>query len=164
MRILTPEEKAFQEFSKFKEVKVAPTASDLDAAKQHYLRIEDSLETAWEYLREEAEETLKLSPDDHKALETLRDYREYKRVQALPDAKRAGLILSKPSTSRRGKLSKKGQWVRDRKYGWLVRSAGEVGDVIEVRKRDGTEERVKLTERVMPGLGFFKAIGIGRVQ
>jgi hypothetical protein len=145
-------------FDEMTEVKIAPTATGLSEAKRIHLLIEDSLETAWEHLREEAEETLKLSPDNAEAQGTLRDYQEYRRKQALPEAKRAGLFLTKPKEGRqRGvTLSKKGQFVRDKKYGWLVRSAGEVGDVIPVRRRDGTEEMVKLVERVMAGLNFFK--------
>jgi hypothetical protein len=145
-------------FDEMTEVNIAPTATGLSEARRIHLLIEGSLETAWEHLREEAEETLKLSPDDAEAQGTLRDYQEYRRKQALPEAKRVGLILTKPKTGRQrgAALSKTGQWVRDRKYGWLVRSAGQVGDVVPVRRRDGTEEEVKLVERVMPGLNFFK--------
>lgn len=143
-------------FDEMTDVKVAPM-SNLSEAQRIHLLIEGSLETAWEHLREEAEEALRSSPDDSQAQATLRDYREYRRKQAMPEEKRVGLILTKPKGKQRGAaLSKTGQWVRDRKYGWLVRSAGEVGDVVPVRRRDGSEEEVKLVERVMPGVNFFK--------
>lgn len=152
---MTPSDKP-NGFDQMTDVKIAPM-SDLSEAQRNHLHVEGSLETAWEYLAEEAEETLRLSPDNAEAQATLRDYREYRGKQALPEEKRAGLILTKAKARQRGAaLSKKGQWVRDRKYGWLVRSAGEVGDVVPVRRRDGSEEEVKLVERVMPGLNFFK--------
>jgi len=144
-------------FDEMTDVKVAPM-SNLSEAQRIHLLIEGSLGTAWEHLREEAEETLRSSPDDSQAQATLRDYQEYQRKQAMPEEKRVGLILTKPKTGRQrgATLSKKGQWVRDLKHGWLVRSAGDVGDVVPVRRRDGTEEQVKLVERVMPGLNFFR--------
>jgi hypothetical protein len=136
----------------FTDVKVGTVS--IEDAKRAYLRIDGSLADAWEYLAEEAREILKNSPDDPKALETLQDYRDYTRRQALPEEKRVGLILVREG--RRKIKSNKGVWVRDAKYGWLVRASGEVGDVITVRKKDHTEQQVRLIERVMPGLNFFK--------
>jgi|SRR5579862_9311789 len=144
------------------EVKVAPITeahdTDLDyVRKLEVLIAESSLGTAWEHFREEAEEILKTSPNDPEALKTLEEYREYERKQAIPVEKRAGLVLlKKPERKRNIKPSKAGQWVRDKNHGWLVKSAGQVGDVVPVRRRDGTTENVKLLERVFAGVNFFR--------
>lgn len=157
---MTPEDQARREWDegkKWADSLTTEVSINLDDARRIHLLIEDSLESAWEHLRDEAEEILKTTPDDPHAQETLRDYRDYKRKIAMPDAKRLGLILTKPgSRGRKVTLSKTASWVRDKKYGWLVRSAGEIGDVVPVRKRDGTQEQVKLLERVMPGLNFWR--------
>lgn len=108
----------------------------------------------WEIVKEEAEEALRLNPDDEIAQAQMLRYRQWQR-QRQPDAKKSGLTLAKPG--RKMTLARVGAWVRDKNHGWLIRASGcDVGDVVPVRKKDGTTEQIKLTQRVWEGVNIFR--------
>jgi hypothetical protein len=154
MRLLTLEEKAFRDFNKFEEVKLTPAEMcEADFRDKYDKALADS-DDVWDIVREEAEEALRLNPDDEIAQAQMLRYRQWQR-QRQADVKKSGLTLAKPG--RKMTLAKTGAWVRDKNHGWLIRASGcDVGDVVPVRKKDGTTEQIKLTQRVWEGVNIFR--------
>jgi len=154
MRLLTLEEKAFRDFNKFEEVKLTPAEMcEADFRDKYDKALADS-DDVWDIIREEAEEALRLNPDDEIAQAQMLRYRQWQR-QRQSDARKSGLTLVKPG--RKMTLAKTGAWVRDKNQGWLILASGcDVGDVVPVRKKDGTTEQIKLIQRVWEGMNIFR--------
>jgi hypothetical protein len=154
MRLLTLEEKAFRDFNKFEEVKLTPAEMcEADFRDKYDKALADS-DDVWDIIREEAEEALRLNPDDEVAQAQMLRYEQWKR-QRQPDVTKSGLTLAKPG--RKMTLAKTGVWVRDKNQGWLIRASGcDVGDIVPVRKKGGVVEQIKLTQRVWEGMNFFR--------
>jgi hypothetical protein len=154
MRLLTLEEKAFRDFNKFEEVKLTPAEMcEADFRDKYDKALADS-DDVWDIIRDEAEEALRLNPDDEVAQAQMLRYQQWKR-QRYVDVEKSGLTLAKPG--RKVTLAKTGAWVRDRNQGWLIRASGcDVGDIVPVRKKGGIVEQIKLTQRVWEGMNFFR--------
>lgn len=153
MRLLTLEEKAFRDFNKFEEVKLTPSEMCETDFRERYDKALADSDDVWDIIREEAEEALRLNPDDEVAQAQMLRYEQWKRQRA--PSQKSGLTLAKPG--RKMTLAKTGAWVRDRNQGWLIRASGcDVGDVVPVRKKGGVVEQIKLTQRVWEGMNFFR--------
>ena len=154
MRLLTLEEKAFRDFNKFEEVKLSPSEMCETDFRERYDKALAESDLVWDIVKEEAEEALRLNPDDETAKTQMLRYHQWQR-QRQADVKKSGLTLAKPG--RKMTLAKTGAWVRDKNHGWLIRASGcDVGDVLPVRKKDGTTEQIKLTQRVWEGVNIFR--------
>ena len=106
--------------------------------------VDDLIEQAFELLREEAVEGLRLNPDDPIAQNKMLRYKQYLNAKAQKNPN--GLILSKKVKT---KLSDKktATWKSSRNYGWVLRTSRScvAGDHVEVRKRGGLVEVFRLT-------------------
>lgn len=159
MRLLTLEEKALNAFNARKTgfdelTTVTHELCETEFRERYDKALADS-DTVWDIVLEEAEEALRLNPQDEVAQAQMLRYEQWKRQRA--PSQKSGLTLAKPG--RKMTLAKNGAWVRDRNQGWLIRASGcDVGEVVPVRKKGGVVEQIKLTQRVWEGMNFFRGI------
>ena len=148
-------------FDELTEVKLPPREmTDYEYADQITRLMADS-DVTWNIVREEAEEALRLNPHDEIAKAQMLRYENWKRQTSsqtlAPKVQKSGLTLVK--TGRKMTLAKSGAWVRDARYGWVVRANGcDVGDVVTVRKKGGVIEQIKLTAHVIEGTKLFRGV------
>ena len=96
----------------------------------------EQLAEAWELVREEAEATLKVNPQDEIAIrQLLRYHRRNKK----------GVII-KANTQPKTRTA---IWKQMSQSGWVLRVAkSQVGDIVDVRHRDGTVKQFQLTKQI----------------
>jgi hypothetical protein len=111
----------------------------------------EQLEEGMELLATEARESLALNAMDEIAQRQLLQYEQWKRTKNKP----AGTTIIRKGQRCPGQRAT-GVWTRTRDFGWLLKVSGKsaVGDVVNVRRKGGTTESMKLTEEVAPG--YFK--------
>jgi hypothetical protein len=156
MKIKTPEQIAMEwgqkkGFDSLTEVKLTPieepkpsSPEEAEAWARGSKYLDDLIEQAFELLREEAVEGLRLNPDDTIAQNKMLRYKQYLNAKAQKNPN--GLILSKKVKT---KLSDKktATWKSTRNYGWVLRTnrSCAANDHVEVRKKGGIVEVFRLT-------------------
>jgi hypothetical protein len=125
---------------KLKAEPAAPAmTADEEAAIDGLLAVE--LAQGWELIRSEAEDALKLKPDDAVALDNLNAYHAYKNQK---------LIVAKP---RRTSGERTGTWTQHTDGRYYIRiSKADVGDRVQVKRANGKSQRFELVERMAPNL------------
>jgi hypothetical protein len=109
-------------------------------------------------IREEAEQALKVDPDDTTAQYQLLSYNQWKRQQTKPRPPGRGLVIPGRVKTRLVEQERVGVWKRTAQ-GYVIRVAkSSVGDVVKVKRIDGTSQRYRLTEMVAHN--EFRGVGI----
>jgi len=120
--------------------------------------LDSLIEDAWELLREECDEALKINPNDENAQKRLLQCDQHDRQKKTSDPAGLKLVIAKKTKVR---LSERrvGVWKRTSSHGWVIHvTRSKVGDVIEVRKAKGLVEKVQLVGEVAPN--FYKAVNV----
>jgi hypothetical protein len=103
----------------------------------------DLVVQGYELIREEAEEILRVNPDDETAKVQLLKYKQY--MRSLRNPKPFGLVITqkKESTTLEDRI---GVW-KNVAGVWLVRiGKSQVGDKVRIKRADGTYQKVRLTQ------------------
>jgi len=108
----------------------------------------EQLQEGMELMATEARESLALNAMDEIAQRQLLQYEQWKRNKNKP----ASSTIIRKGQRCPGQRNV-GVWARTKAYGWLLKVSGKsaVGDVVNVRRKGGTTESIKLTEQVEPG-------------
>jgi hypothetical protein len=132
-------------WEQFEEVRLPsePAGTTLSADEEEVLDrlIADQLCDGWELIREEAEDALKLKPDDPVALDNLAAYRAFKTQK---------LIVAKP---RQKSGERTGTWTQHTDGRWCIRvTKSTAGDMVTVKRANGKSQRFELVEQVAPNV------------
>jgi hypothetical protein len=130
-----------------------PGVSDEEYARTIEAMIHDEVVAGWELVRQTAETALAKNPHDDTARFQLLGYEQWKRQQALPEKKRAALVIAKKPKAVKQRC---GVWARASDGRWYIRIRAGVGDVVKVKRADGTSQMYRLTEPV--ALNLWKGV------
>jgi hypothetical protein len=128
---LTPEERAFE-----------PEA-------ERY--VNELIQQAFELSKREAEESLRVNPDDENAQSQLLRSQQYLRQIAKGTVERLTVNMHKPKSKGDRRT---GVWARTKRGGWAIKVpvACVVGEIVNVRKKGGGSEPMRLTEKIQDGV------------
>jgi hypothetical protein len=155
VKIKAPEEKAADEWGTKKLIQenlttvvVAPPKPPTPEEDYCSRILTMQLEEGMHLMATEAKEALALNPNDEQAQRQLLQYEQWKRTKDKP----AGSTIITKGQRCPGQRNV-GVWANTRDFGWLLKVSGKsaVGDVVNVRRKGGTTESMKLTEEVAPG-------------